>query len=293
MKIAFLRNAHRREHMLCDALRRGMARHKDRLEIVEYNDQPRELDCDAIGFAGVKCREWHQFCKETGKPFLYFDKGYFYPKEKDYSARMKILNCWRVAVNTNQPLEYLSAERHSMKRWDGFGPRPKPWREPTSDGHIIIAGSSPKFHLFHGLPDPAAWAIAVVEELRRHTDRPIHYRPKPSWWVGNPDQALPIEGTVFVPDGTFEERAAGAHAVVTFGSNAALIGMLSGVPSVVLGNGVMQLISSTSLSEIEDPRLASEEDRLQLLANLAHSQFTLGEMANGEVWGDIKTRFFQ
>ena len=293
MKVAFLQNTHRREQMLAHALRRGMAAHKDKLEIVPYDDDPHDLDCDAIAFAGVKCREWHQFCRDSGRRFLYFDKGYYYPKEKDYSAGMKILNCWRVAVDTNQPLEYLAGARHTAKRWNSFGPQPKPWREATPDGHIIVAGSSPKFHLFHGLPEPTAWASAVVAELRRHTDRPIHYRPKPSWWIGCPDKAVPIDGTEFVPDRSFEERAAGAHAIVTYGSNAALIGMLMGVPSVILGNGVMRLISSTDLSEAEDPQMATEEERLQLLANLAHSQFTLAEWAKGEAWGSIKARFLQ
>ena len=288
MKIAFLRNAHRREHLLADALRRGMAAHNDRLEIAPYDDEPRDLDCDAIAFVGMKCREWHQHCQSTGTPFLYYDKGYYYPKEEDYSRKTPVLKCWRVAVGATQPLQYLTEARHSLKRWDGFGPRPKPWREPTPDGHVILAGSSVKYHLFHGLPHPTAYFEEIVRELRKHTDRPIHYRPKPSW-----REAVPIDGTEFVPTGNFEFRAKGAHAIITHGSNAALIGMLAGVPSIILGNGVMAPISSTDLSEIEEPYLATEDERLQLLANLAHSQFTLAEMAKGNAWHHIKTTFLQ
>jgi hypothetical protein len=288
MKIAFLQNAHRREQLLASALRRGMARHKDKLEIVPYADDPHDLDCDAIAFIGMKCWEWHQHCRSTGKQFLYFDKGYYYPKEKEYSAKAPVVQCWRVAVDATQPLEYLSEAGHSSKRWDGFGPRPKPWREPTPDGHILLAGSSMKYHQFHGLPHPTAYFEEIVRELRQHTDRPIHYRPKPSW-----RQATPIDGTEFVPSGSFEFRAKGAHAIITHGSNAALIGMLMGVPSVILGNGVMRLISSTELSAIETPRLASEDERLQLLANLAWSQYTLAEFANGTAWHNIKTLFLQ
>lgn len=288
MRVAFLRNAHVREAMLCDALARGLATNGDRLTTVAYDDEPRHLDCDVIAFIGMKCREWHEFCRETGKPFLYFDKGYFYPKEKNVSGKTPILACWRVAANDTQPLGYLSEAQHEAKRWDEFGPRPKPWREPTPNGHIILAGSSLKYHQFHGLPHPTAYFEQIVAELRRYTDRPIHYRPKPSWRA-----AEPIEGTEFVPTGSFEDRAAGAHAIITHGSNAALIGMLSGIPSIILGNGVMRPISSTELGEIEQPRLASDDERVQLLANLAWSQYTLREFRSGMAWSNIKGMFLQ
>lgn len=288
MNIAFLQNAHRREQLLASALRRGMAAHKDTLDIVPYDDDARDLDCDAVAFVGMKCREWHQHCQRTGKRFLYFDKGYFYPKEKDYSRQTPIVKCWRVAVDATQPLKYLAEAEHSQARWNAFGPQPRPWREPTPDGPIVLAGSSMKYHQFHGLPHPTAYFEEIVSELRKHTDRPIHYRPKPSW-----RDATPIEGTEFVPTGSFEHRATGAHAIITHGSNAALIGMLMGVPSIILGNGVMRLISSTELSEIEEPYLATDEQKRQLLANLAHSQYTLNEFGSGLAWHNIKTLFLQ
>lgn len=295
MKVCFLTNRQPREQLLGAALNRGLMLRGDRLQTVPYHDRPEQLDCDAIAFVGVKCREWHEYCQRTGTRFLYFDKGYHYPKEKSTFKRntTKIVNCWRISVDTNQPLEQLAQAKHTLERWDKMGPRPKPWREPTPNGPIIIAGSSPKFHLFHGLPDPTTWAQEIVAELRRHTDRPIHYRPKPSWWVGSPEDAVPIDGTEFIPTLTFEERAAGAHAIITYGSNAAMIGMLQGVPSVIVGNGIMRVVSSTDLSEIEAPYLAPEEDRLQLLANIAWSQYTLLELGNGKAWGHIKELFLQ
>jgi hypothetical protein len=288
LKIAFLCNPHPRETVLCAAMRRGMAIHGDRLKKVDYDDQPRDLDCDLLAFIGVKCREWHDWCRETGQRFLYLDKGYYYPEEKTYLNGKPVVQCWRVAVDTNQPLEYLAAARHDPRRWDKFAIRPEAWRARTTTGQVIIAGSSPKFHQFHDLPHPTMWAQEVVAELRNHTDRPIHYRPKPSWWIRSPEDAMPIDGAEFVPEGSFESHLDGAHAVVTYSSNAALIAMLSGVPSVILGNGVMRLISSTDLSEIEHPRLAGEDERLQLLANLAYSQFSLAEFQNGMAWTHIK-----
>ena len=85
------------------------------------------------------------------------------------------------------------------------------------------------------------------------TDRPIWLRPKASSPTG------PIDGAdEYKLDGPFEALCPGAHAIVTYGSNAAVIGMLQGIPSIILGNGVMRPISSTDLSEIENPRLASQ-----------------------------------
>jgi hypothetical protein len=286
MKVAFLHNAHLRERKLADALSIGLRCHGDRLLDVTYDDDARDLDCDAIAVIGVKCREWVEHCRATGQRFIYFDKGYYYPKEK--SAAGRIVNCWRASVDTTQPIEFLATAKCDEGRWRRFNVWPRPWREPTADGHIIIAGSSPKYHLFNQLPAPTDYYQAIVNEIRKHTDRPIHYRPKPSW-----REAVPLEGAEFIPSEPFDVRANGAHAIVTHGSNASLIGMLNGIPSIIVGNGVMRPISSTELGAIERPYLATEEEKRQLLSNLAYSQWTLRELQNGQAWHHLKTTFLQ
>jgi hypothetical protein len=82
----------------------------------------------------------------------------------------------------------------------------------------------------------------------------------------------------------------GAHALITYGSNACFEAMLAGVPSIVIGDAVMRPVSSTSLAEIERPRFASEDDRLSLLSALAYCQFRLHEIAIGAGINELKSQ---
>ena len=294
MRVAFLHNLHPREQKLAEALKRGMLAHGDSLLDIPYDDDVREIECDALAVVGVKCREWVEHCRATGKRFLYLDKGYYYPKEKQTLGQPRIVNCWRVSVDETQPLAFLATAKCDERRWAKLGIRPKPWRDPTADGHIIVAASSPKYHLFNGLEMPSAYYPALVRELQEYTSRPIWFRPKASDILRSSEfSASPIDGTEWKDEGPFEDLCRGAHAIVTHGSNAALIGMLAGVPSIIVGNGVMAPISSTDLSEIEEPYLATEQERRQILSNLAWSQFTLREWAKGIGWHHIKTLFLQ
>ena len=117
MRVAFLHNAHLREQKLVHAVRLGMAEHGDKLTRVTYDDDPRDLDCDAIAVIGVKCREWVEYCRVTGKRFLYFDKGYYYPKEKATAGAKPIINCWRSSVDETQPLQFLASAKFSEARY--------------------------------------------------------------------------------------------------------------------------------------------------------------------------------
>ena len=286
MKIGFLHNASLREQKLKEAVSIGAFKHGDRVTAVPYDDQARDLDFDAIAVIGVKCREWVEHCRKSGQRFLYFDKGYYYPKEK--STPGKIVNCWRASVDGAQPIEFLANAKCGEDRWQKFNVWPPPWRKSTADGHVIVAASSPKYHMFNKLEAPMAYYAKLIHELRGFTDRPIWLRPKASSPTG------PIDGAdEYKLDGPFEDLCHGAHAIVTYGSNAAVIGMLQGIPSIILGNGVVRPISSTDLSEIDNPNLASQEEKRQLLANLAYSQWILREWQNGSAWHHIKTTFLQ
>lgn len=294
MRLAFLHNAHIREQLLVRAVGRGMMAHGDKLVSVQYDDKARNLNCDIIGVIGVKCREWVEHCRATGKRFLYFDKGYYYPKEPTTLGQGRIVNCWRVAVDETQPLAFLQTAKCDEKRWGRLAPWPQPWRDPTPDGHIIVAASSPKYHLFNGLDMPNTYYRDIIKEIKEYTSRSIWFRPKASDILkAGKHSAAPIDDTEWKDHGPFEELCHGAHAIVTHGSNAALIGMLMGVPSIIVGNGVMRPISSTELSEIENPYLAADEQKRQLLSNLAWSQFTLREWESGSAWHHIKTTFLQ
>jgi len=78
--------------------------------------------------------------------------------------------------------------------------------------------------------------------------------------------------------------------LVTHGSNACFDAVCLGIPCIILGDAVAKNMSSTTLDEIESPRLASEAERHQWLSDLAYWQWTEAEHASGEAWDFLGKR---
>lgn len=216
---------------------------------------------------------WREF-RKAGTTVILVDQGYF--KETRFH---------RVSVNAHHPTWYLATAKHGPERWDSFRVPVRPWRKQGD--LILIAGGSEKYHRFYDLPHPNIYYKNLIDRLQL-TGRPIVYRPKPSW-----QDAKPISGSVYShrrgPNYNYLfDSLRKSHVMVTHGSNACYEAMIYGVPSIVLGDGIAKPISSTSLDDIENPRIAPEEERMQLLWNLAWCQFSWGEFIDGTAWRHLR-----
>lgn len=284
MRICFWHSDKPRERLLADAFATGARMHGDVVELRSLEPEPVVADCDVACMVGVKSRELYRAHFSAGAHVLYFDKGY---TRHAAASPVKLWEYWRVALDGHHPTAKLMNTPRAGDRWDRLGLVFKPWHK-RSDGHIVIAGSSQKYHDFYGLKEPTAWTKKLVAALRVETRREIVYRPKPSW-----KDAVPIEGTRFSSGAeTIEDVLANAWAVVTHGSNACFEAVLEGVPCVVLGDAVAKPISSTNVADIENPRRASYQERLQWAANLAYCQWTMPELASGEAWAVLRPQVF-
>lgn len=275
MRVRFFASDKPRERHLARSFAAGLAHQKDRCEIAELCATPDVSGVDAVGMVGVKSKRLFQACIAAGKVPILFDKGYM----RERLAGARVWEYWRVSVGAHHPTAGLMDHAFPPDRWDALEFDFKPWRR--SGLQIVIAGSSAKYHDFYDLPDPTEWATEVVQELRRHTDRPIVYRPKPSW-----AEAVPIPDTHY----SFNKEnvmacLANAWAMVTHGSNACFEAARMGIPSIVLGEGIAAPISSRSLDAINDPRTGK---RAQWANNLAYRQWTEPEMVSGQMWGFVK-----
>lgn len=253
----------KRESTLIGALRESPG-----VSVELFNEQL-EVKCDLYCIIGVKHAKRMRALNIREKPFLFWDKGYNrqWPK------------WWRVAYCNHQPTRYLMRREFDSKRakkqgWLKF----KPWRAP-GDGSILFAGASGKYHAYFGLPEPDAYAAGVLEDVRRFTGREFIYRPKPSYAA-----ACPIEGARFSRTRAFTPDLDKAAVMITHGSGACLDAVLEGVPAVVLGDGVTRAISSTELVDVEAPRLADDAERRQVLSALAYFQWSVDEIARGDLW---------
>ena len=125
----------------------------------------------------------------------------------------------------------------------------------------------------------------VIQKLKSITDRPIIYRPKPSW-----GGARPIDGVIYSsPAQKLSEVLPKCWAVVTHHSNVAIDALVSGVP-VFVGDKdcAAGQLAKVDLNEIENPYYPSQEERLKLLNNLAFCQWMPVEMRRGLPWRYFK-----
>jgi hypothetical protein len=122
------------------------------------------------------------------------------------------------------------------------------------------------------------WELRAVQQIRKFTKRPIIYRPKPNW-----AEARPIPGTHFTrPDSVkLDDQLRHAHAVVSHHSNTNVEAMTLGIPSFTV-EGVATVMGCADLSQIEAPLMP--EGRGQWLADIAHTQWSVQEMADGAAW---------
>lgn len=268
MKIGFFASDKPREQDLSKAFLGGMAIAGAKIVKCSNADTGALAGLDVAAMVGVKSRKLWQAAIDAGVTPIMLDKGYIRTRKEG----SRVWEYWRVSVGAHHPVHTIDKPRHKSDRWDALGIDIAPWR--TRGYAVVIAGSSEKYHDFHGLPHPTIWAADIAAQIRAICDRPIIYRPKPSW-----DGAKPIDGTEYSTGAeSIVSALEGAAALVTHGSNACFEAALAGVPSIVIGDGILAPISSRKIADLENPLRLK---RNQLFANLAYHQWTEAEMGRG------------
>lgn len=268
------------EDALAPALMAGAAANGDEI-VIKPTEEYRGPEFDGGILIGVVKREilWDHQAK--GSTAIYLDKGY-HRSRSPYGDR-SLPEWWRICINAAHPTEYLMKVKRPYDR-ARLLPVLMPEKRYRGGDKIVILGSSAKFHHTHHLAHPTEWTRELVKQIREWTDRPIIYRPKPSW-----ADAEPVEGTIFDHGGKSQvaDTLKQAHAAVTYGSIASVDAIVAGVPCVVLGNAVARPVS-TLLSEIEDPHWPDLAAREQWFANLCYCHWRPSEIESGLAWATTK-----
>lgn len=284
MKVVFFASDKPRERILADAFGEGVKLAGDEFAVQPLVADPEPADADVVCMVGVKSRKLFRMHQDRGTHVIYLDKGYL---RAGADSPVKLWEYWRVALDDHQPTKLMEKRHDSEARRDEAGLAVSAWRKKGN--HILLAGSSLKYHEFYGLRHPTEWAGKLVKQLRGYTDREIIYRPKPSW-----SDATPIPGATFHAGGstTILEDLANCHVLVTHGSNAVFEAQIAGVPTLTLGPAVSRPISSCSQDAVESPYLATYEERYRWLNNLMWWQWTMAEMASGQTWKFLKPQIY-
>lgn len=154
----------------------------------------------------------------------------------------------------------------------------RPWRRTGSE--ILVTGQRCDSGQW-GSVNPESWYQWVFDQLQTHSDRPIVFRPHPRFRCQMPGAA-----TVQVPHRInqtydsydFENGMRRAWAVINFNSGPGSQAVLHGVPAFVDSSSLAAPVSAVDFSTIESPL---RPDREQWLRQIAHTEWTISELAAG------------
>lgn len=264
----------KRSRIIADAMREGIERQGERVRLLPssaYHGGPDSEIAVFYGYDAVLRRVMSEY-RARGLTVVYIDLGYFGRRDGG-----TLRGYHKVVVNGRHPTPYFQARPHDATRAARFQVKPADWRRGR---HIIVAGMGGKAAEAEGLR-PEYWERKTIHRLRRLTDRPIIYRPKPNW-----EGARPIEGAKFAArredlPGLFED----CHAVVTHHSNVGIDGLLAGVPLFTL-DGVGRPLALNDINRIETPLYP--DGREQWVNDLCYCQWNVSELRAGIAWRHLK-----
>ena len=172
---------------------------------------------------------------------------------------------FRIARNR---LQHNGLGESDCRRFDALGIPIKEWS--TSGEHIVVCPQS-DFFMADVVGYEGSWLNYVCARLALVTDRPLCIR---AW---NRDKAA--------LSATLKDDLAGAHALVTWSSAAAVTAVLEGIPVVVMSPECVARPMSGTIEQIEN--LPRRDGRRNWAGVLADNEWSRQEIADGTAWKSL------
>jgi len=198
---------------------------------------------------------------------------------------------WKVSLNgVNRAADYVPVGNDNT-RANSLGLSLSPWR--TEGEYILICGQHDRSLQWRDQPRMSTWFLETYEKIRRHSDRPIVFRPHPRCSLPEIERGLKsvyrqspslISGTYDDFDLNFNR----AWATISWSSNPGIHSVIAGVPSIVGPDSLAYPVAEHDLANIENP---CQPDRTQWLNDYAWTEFTIEEIAQG-IPLDLLTKLF-
>ena len=189
---------------------------------------------------------------------------------------------WKVGLNGINRDAYFGPDMgHDSKRSDLLELKVKPWRK---DGeYILICGQHDKSLQWRGMPRMSNWFLQTYDTIRKHTDRPIIFRPHPRCKLEHIERGLKY---VYRQDpvhigGTYDDFDMGfdnVHCTISWSSNPGIHSVINGVPAIVGPSSLAYDVAGHDLNLIE---YTQTPDRTQWLNDYAWTEYTVEEIAAG------------
>ena len=190
---------------------------------------------------------------------------------------------WKVGLNGINRDAYFGDNNNDDSRKHLLGLLEKPWRK---DGkYILICGQHDKSLQWQDMPRMSNWFLNTYDEIRKHTDRPILFRPHPRCRLEHIERGLRHvyrqEPKQLV--GTYDDYDIGFDniwATVSHSSNPGIHSIIDGVPAFVSPSSLAYDVGNDIdfWHDIEDPLMP---DRTQWLNDYAWTEFTVEEISQG------------
>ena len=189
---------------------------------------------------------------------------------------------WKVAIDgINRDANFGNGGNDST-RANQLGLKLKPWS--LGGDRIIICGQHDKSNQCKEMPTMSTWLLDTIRQIRERTDMPIVWRPHPRCPVPgieheykNVIREQPIQVKDTYDD--FDFDCTGAYAVVNWSSNPATHAVMQGVPVFVGPSSLAYDVGNKDFTTIGMPK---RPDRTQWLNDIAHTEWTLEEIAEGK-----------
>ena len=190
---------------------------------------------------------------------------------------------WKVGLNGINRDAYFNDPNNDNSRASLLGLSLKPW---STDGkYILICGQHDKSLQWQNMPRMSNWFLDTYDEIRKHTDRPIIFRPHPRCRLEHIERGL-RHVTRQEPAhviGTYDDFDMGFNNVfctISYSSNPGIHSIIEGIPSFVSPSSLAYDVANDIdfLHDIENP---VRPDREQWANDYAWTEFTIEEISQG------------
>ena len=211
-------------------------------------------------------------CQELRKPVIVLEVG-----------GIKRGTTWKVGINGINRDAYFGDTGEDASRAKALGLKLQPWR--SNGEYILLCGQHDKSLQWQGMPRMSNWFLNTYDEIRKHTNRPIIFRPHPRCRLEHIERGLKhvyrqeprhVNGTYDSFDMGFDN----IHCTISYSSNPGIHSVIEGVPAFVSTHSLAYDVANDIdfLHDIENPLMP---DRTQWLNDYAHTEYTVEEITNG------------
>ena len=190
---------------------------------------------------------------------------------------------WKVGLNGINRDAYFGPMGNDGSRAALLGLTLKPWN--TQGRNILICGQHDKSWQWQGMPSMSTWVMETIDEIQKHTDRTIIFRPHPRCplpYIEHEFKNVVRQDPVKI-NGTYDDFDMSFNnvwATISYSSNPGIHSILEGVPAFV-GPASLAYDAANDIDFMHDIENPLRPDRQQWLNDYAWTEFTIEEISSG------------